>query len=439
MFTNVADAVRPRGPGYWQGVPTRVFSGKSSDQLAEIRKRCGQMNGVALWDWKGFTNRFGQSVEDFVAEYQRTKPVERFVCEHIPRNCPCKLLFDVEYDAIRNNTDPHLIARLTKRLVQICMQQLLHHFPHLNDAELGNDVIVLYANTPVKGSAHLIFQIVFKDIFHVKQFVEDHIVPVLEKEPLFSVLSKDGKHVVSAVDLGVYAADRIFRICGSSKYENGQSKNNPLLPEDLRTFDWKCLMRSFVSVVAVADEDVRVVESSDALKMVLRTKEVWTCQQHPLKRSAAKMTIPSDVHPSGKKRTHVSNVTVNTPSHFPNAESMVERVLASHPLLRIQNRSHIQRFPVELDQRGVHKVKIVIKSLNNPNAIVCGGKGSAHKRNSVYFHLNLKKREGYFACPDVACNGKNVWGRRSYAEYITERPQFSTEALVALDTVREDL
>lgn len=281
-------------------------------------------------------------------------------------------------------------------------------------AEARDSVVILYANLSTKGSAHVIFQVVFQNVDHVKQFVTKSIFPILDADPLFSVSTKDGNQRKNAVDCTVYSADRLFRVCGSCKFEQGRSKENPLLPDE-GMFTDRTFVYSLLTVIAVAKEDIAIIQKQSSLRDVLVVHQVWAIQQHqPFSVQDAAVR-----HAGDAKRQKVSTACTATPGSpaYPTAELLVDRLLEHHPLLNIQEKKYLKRMPVRLE-KGRHHVTVIITSAGNKNAITCPNKGSAHKSNAIYFHVNLTTQEGYFSCPDIACKGKSTWGRCSQQKYF---------------------
>jgi hypothetical protein len=116
MIQNVVDSVRQaRGQGYRRGASKQIEPGTKDKQIARIRSKAlaQGFTDIPIWDRKGFNQRFGQSIANFLIWYRETPPVQRFVSEHIPPRRPCKLFYDVEYSKTFND-DNELIFKLTR-------------------------------------------------------------------------------------------------------------------------------------------------------------------------------------------------------------------------------------------------------------------------------------------------------------------------------------
>jgi sentrin-specific protease 1 len=408
---------------YWFGVEDRVFSTHSKDQMQNIHSQliARGMNNVALWDLKGFNNRFGQSVGGFLREYGETAPKERFISEHINPNRPCKLFYDVEYYKQYNDHDEERIKKQVERVVAVTIDELKRLLPDAAHAGLHEDVIITYANNREKASSHVTFQVVFENYLHVKKFVIDHIIPILNKEPvLFMVQSEEG--LKNAVDISVYSLNRILRICGSSKFEDGRSKENPLLPRGITRLDKKTLLLSFVGVLAVAKKDAEIVQSNDTLKGILVAKEVWAFKSLGSISLNHNDILQTKRIKTTHTRDHQASVNESSQGRAPSkAEEMVNNLLKTHPLFKCQRPGTIQCRPIEVIG-NTHRVTIRISSVKNEHAIRCPNKKSAHKSNGVYFHLNLTTQEGFFRCLDGDCQGKGTWGKGNYKKYLKPEP-----------------
>jgi len=278
---------RPRGSGYWTGIPKRIDAPLSIskpgekprrvEQLPTIRKlalECHQADDPALWD-ETFFKRFALSVKDCIQQHCSPQRFQ-FLSEVIPKGRPCKLFVDVEFS--KEDNPDRLVHEDTRAMAERLVQIVAEIIP---DSE--QDVIVLYACMPVKGSVHLTWQVVFKSVEHVDAFVKHHLLPRIESnvedKTLFAVNKQDEKNktkslvITSAIDKTVYVAERLFRTYGGEK----QGKNNPLLPwrTGLSLLDPRIFSLALVAVVACHPDDVAVVRTHPELQHVLCTDKVW--------------------------------------------------------------------------------------------------------------------------------------------------------------------
>jgi len=180
--------------------------------------------------------------------------------------------------------------------------------------------------------AHIIFQLVFRDIRHVKAFVDRYIVPELELESctgdIFTVYAAGVEEPTSiqkkkAYDLGVYASNRLFRVGGSSKLQSdGSSKNNPLLPKGSGTIDSFLFLRSLLYAIAVHPKDIDFIGNCQELRGgVWIAKEVWVVVGEGGGGRAAMGT--------NKRPRTIYEPSLTT---YPFAEARVDKFISNHPL-----------------------------------------------------------------------------------------------------------
>jgi hypothetical protein len=411
-----------RGAGFWEGVPSAVFAGAGDDKVKQILAlvlAAHQARNVALWDLE-FTKRFGQSVKDCVLVHCRSASY-KYLSEHIRGDLPCKLFFDVEFYAA-HNPGRHVrddVRKMAWRLVEICCEELRMVAP---DESFGP--VVLYSSLPIKGSVHVILQAVFKNVAHVRTFVQELVIPRINAneadKQLFTVMDKQGPRL--AIDTVVYKANGLLRCYGGMKV----GVINPLLPWEGQTkLDQRLFLQSLLTVVAVAPEDIAMVQGDDVLKDVHVASHIWTCAlpsslQGVCKRQriagAAREATPMEA----TAREETPPPAESQTRTYPVAERDFARFLATYPPLAEQEPRFLRVQPVKVHE-GTRWGQALVQNLNNPHAISCANRGSPHRSNSVYFHLNLESGHGYFTCSDADCAKKSKWGSTSYAKYVWEK------------------
>ena len=350
---------RPRGSGYWTGIPKRIDAPlsisrpgekpKRVDQLPNIKKlamELHQADDPALWD-ETFFKRFGLSVKDCIEQHCSPERFQ-FLSEVIPRGHPCKLFIDVEF--YKDFNPARLVHEDTRAMAERLTQIVAELIP---DSE--QDVIVLYACLPEKGSVHLTWQVVFKSVEHVKAFVLHHLLPRIESnaadKALFAVNKHDdqtkGLIVVSAIDKAVYVAERLFRTYGAEK----QSMNNPLLPWKTRLsqLDPRVFSLALVAVVACHPDDVAVVRAHPELQHVLCTDKVWQVAEAEKPKPGIKRLKLAE--PSSKATASLTCATTVPVSRsaFPKAEQHLDNLFVKCPLISKQARCTGK---IDADEKG---------------------------------------------------------------------------------------
>lgn len=129
------------------------------------------------------------------------------------QNVPCKLYFDLEF---KKKLNPKIDSA---SLMQKFKARLISHLKETFGIILTeSNILDLDSSTEEKFSRHVIVDLIFKDNFHVGNYVRAFCSKFQEdKDVRVQVTEKEGG-VGIFVDQGVYTKNRNFRLFLSSKY-----------------------------------------------------------------------------------------------------------------------------------------------------------------------------------------------------------------------------
>ena len=163
------------------------------------------------------------SREEFWETYKNQSSKKHY--EVILPGTPCKLFFDLEYDASLNtSTDGE---QMTQALISVVKENISKKF---GITITNSDLCILDSSDKKKFSKHIIFSsCIFKDCETCGSYVEDIISNLdLNQRKQLTVIIKGGREVLF-IDQAVYTRNRNFRLFLSSKF----GKNIPLIVSDI--------------------------------------------------------------------------------------------------------------------------------------------------------------------------------------------------------------
>ncbi|VDK53685.1 unnamed protein product [Anisakis simplex] len=326
------------------------------------------------------------TIERFWRWYEQCENVSFY--ELIPDGCPARLYFDLEfYRGTNQNVDQ---TQLVNDFSD-CVKETLNEVFQI-EFDPDKMTVVLDASTQTKFSEHLILHLPGECLFPSNVSMKKSFIDVLEKKMLSTnrgiVWNKDASKTTTLFDAGVYTTNRNFRLYLSTKI----GKNNPLVLSDRCHFYANpsaiSKKRIFLDSLIVP---ARYSQSPNVLQTISETTQYSGIVPQP----------PVVLHIPGIYSSHSINVLPFSFSESSNATNNYIDYMSGYGLTSPY--PMLEDYIVTINRSFI--VMFSSHFITLSGCRYCYNVGREHRRNHVYWTVDLVRMHCFQKCFDIDCRG----------------------------------